>query len=538
MGKRALTIWLRIVATLALACTLVLHGDPVSARWHEAQTDRFVIYADDSERDIRRFAANLERYHAAMEIITGRRVEQPSPSNRVTIFVVGSQRELQRTLDIKSRTIGGIYIARAGASRAYVQDIQNREGEYSHFSTVILLHEYAHHFLISSSRFAMPRWLGEGMAEFFAATVFDDEKGLQIGLPATHRGRELFYAKDVSVRELLDPELYEAKRGRGYDAFYGRSWLLYHYLTFNDARSGQLDAYWTSIAQGVPSLEAGEAAFGDLDTLEGELNAYLRSGARNGLSIANDKLPVGPIALRELPEGEAKMMNVRMASQAGVSREQARELLIDARKIAAKYPRDPGVLTALAEAEYDAGHDAEAIAAADAALALNPQARNAYVQKGLALFRRARQAGAEDKDAAYEAAMQPFAALNKLENDHPLPLIHYYRSYTERGAEPSENARAALEQAARLAPFDQRVWVNVAMMQASEGKVALARNSLAPVLANPHGGPQAAAARAFDEALAGRKEGEPVMLRYSRGNEEPEETAGLAGEEVEAVPKR
>lgn len=56
--------------------------------------------------------------------------------------------------------------------------------------------------------------------------------------------------------------------------------------------------------------------------------------------------------------------------------------------------------------------DMEAIAAADAAIKLDPAQANAHVQKGLTLFRQA--AKAQDKAAAYKAARVPFVALTKL----------------------------------------------------------------------------------------------------------------------------
>ncbi|KPF61866.1 hypothetical protein [Porphyrobacter sp. AAP60] len=482
---------------LIAAGIALLAAQPVWAEWHEASSDHFVIYADDKEADIRTFAENLERYHSAMAFVLRAKVEKPSPSNRVTIFVVGDQRDMRALSG--SRTIGGFYIPRAGGSRAFVQDIRNTKG-YPHFSTIVLLHEYAHHFLISSTSFAQPRWLSEGSAEFFAAAGFNTDGSLLIGRPAQHRGGELAFADPVHVRELLDPELYEKQKGKKYDAFYGKSWLLYHYLTFSDDRGGQLGQYLVNLYNGMPALAAGESAFGDLDTLERELATYLRSKRMLTFVLPPDKLSTGsPITLRKLPPGEAAIMPVVIRSQRGVNEEQAAELLVEARAIATQHPEDPGVLAALAEAEYDAGNDPEAIAAADGAIARDPARTNAYVQKGYALFRQAGEA--DEKAAAYEAAMKPFGALNAIENDHPLPLIYYYRSYAERGAAPPENARAALERASRLAPFDQGLQLNAGMMLIKEGKFAIARDFLLPVAANPHGGGAAERARQMLDLL-------------------------------------
>ena len=500
-----------------LACAaLVSFSSPALADWYEASSDHFVIYADDSEKDIREFATNLEHYHSAMELITGRKTETPSPSNRVTIFVVGGSGDMRKLSG--SRNIGGFYVSRAGASRAFVQDIRNRTGKYADFSTVILIHEYAHHFLISTSRYSMLRWLSEGAAEFFASVSFERDGGLLIGRPAQHRATDFASASDVDLDAILDPEVYDEKRRSGHDQFYARSWLLFHYLTFAKERNGQLSNYWLSVAQGEPSLTAAKAAFGDLDQLEEELDRYLRSRRMMTLRFGPERLSAGKITLRELPPGEAKMMDVRIVSQRGVSREQALELLPEARKIAAKYPNDAGVLTALAEAELDAGYEDAAIAAADRAIALDPSRKNAYVQKGYALFRKAEESG---DSAAFDAAMEPFSALNRLENDHPLPLIYYYRSFAGKGQEPNDTARHALERASDLAPFDQGLAMNTALMLAEEGKIELARMMLHPLTSNPHGGKLAKSALQIYEELGTAPEG--VKWRMNHIGDEWEE---------------
>jgi tetratricopeptide (TPR) repeat protein len=494
----------------AAGAALLMVATPALADWHEVSSDHFVIYADDDARVIERFAQNLERYHSAMTFVFGRTPDKPSPSNRVVIYVVGG-RDAVRELAGGQRRVGGFYIPRAGASRAFVQDITNKSG-YPDFSTIILLHEYAHHFLIGSSRFAMPRWVNEGAAEFFAAASFNDDGSVLIGRAAQHRGPELFNAEPVPLRELLDAAPYRREdEGKRRDAFYGYAWLLYHYLTFSDARAGQLAQYQVGVAQGQSSLAAAEAAFGDLDKLEAELRGYRRARMMS-VKLTPEKLSTGTITQRPLTAGEAAIMPVQIRSQRGVGDAEAATLVAEARRVAAKYPEDAGVLTALAEAEYDAGNDAEAIAAADAALARDPARANAYVQKGFAQFRLASKAAGDKRSAAFAEAVKTFVALNKRENDHPVPLIFFYRAQIESGAKVNENARAALERAAELAPFDHGLQVNTGIMLIGEGKIAYARTILAPVAANPHGGWAAARAKQLVAAIADAPEGTPLEL--------------------------
>ena len=491
----------RLITALATLCALTL-GGPARADWHRAESDHFVIYADDSEKDVARFAAMLERYHAAMSFVTQREVEVPSPSNRVTIYAVGSYGKIRKLAGMSN--VAGFYIPRAGSSVAFVPSIRASSGELD-FSMIALLHEYAHHFLIGSSAYAMPRWMDEGGAEFFASAKFPSSGEVQIGRPAHHRAYELGQNYSVPIRTLFTRGDAESEGGSRNDNFYGRSWALYHYLTFSDERRGQMLAYAKQVAAGKSSLEAAEAVFGDLKSLDHEVDRYLRRRKLLGFILKPEVLPIGPIRVEQVSPGLDEMLPVIIRSKRGVDQETAIDVLADARKIAADYSGDPMVLAALAEAEHDAGNYDAAIAAADAALAIDPTVKNALVQKGVALFAKA--ADSDDKPAAYRAAMAPFSALNRLENDHPLPLIFYYRSFVMQGEEPSENARHALERAAELSPFDRSLAMDAGLMQAREGKIALARKTLGPVAANPHGGSMARAAQRFVAALETVPEG-------------------------------
>lgn len=513
----------RLIVALALIATLLLAPAPAFAAWHKAESDRFVIYSDSRADDIRDFAEMLERYHIAMELESGRRVAAPSPSNRLTVYMVGTIEDLKRVYGDRGSNVAGFYIPRANGSVTFVPNIRigrssgrsstgsrasRRGGFENDFSLTVLLHEYAHHFFISSARHAMPRWLSEGSAEYFAATRFNSDGSIDIGLPNNTRAYEISQAAPVSVIELLDYETYRANRSRRYDAYYGRSWLLFHYLAFSEERKGQLETYWNAVAGGVDSLEAGRSIFGDLDQLERELRDYGRARSMSATRFPATAFSTGEVSVTRLPEGHAAMMDVIIASKRGVGEEKAAEVVVEARKVAERFPDDANVLAALAEAEYDAGNDDAAIAAADRAIAADRMAKNAYVQKGYAMFRIAREA--EDKDAAFAAAMAPFEALNAIEADHTQPLIYYYRSFTRRGVAPPEGAKFALERATQLAPFDLNLATEVAGMKAIEGDAELARYLLGPVAADPHGGRRAAIAEAMISYLGNVPQGQRV----------------------------
>lgn len=487
---------------LALVCLAA--AAPAHANWVRADSPHFVVFANDSEGEVARFAQNLERFHAAMALLTGGGQTVPSPSNRVTIFAVGGARKIEKLAG--SERIAGFYIPRASGSRAFVPEIRNTSGE-NDFSMTVLLHEYAHHFLISSSRFEMPRWFSEGAAEFFASAKFEKDGSVGIGRPAYHRTYDIKIGQQVTALELLDSKVHRDRRLRADDSFYGRAWLLYHMLAFEPGRKGQLQGYARAIASGKSEREAAESTFGDLEQLNKELVAYLKRPRIAAYTFTPDKVPAAPVRVVTLSDGESAVMPHKILSQRGVDKDTAAKVVGDIREVAVKYPQDAGVLTALAEAEFDAGNDAAAIAAADKALALDQTRTNAYIQKGYALFRMAGQVSGDAKAEAFKTAMVPFEKLNAIENDNPMPLIYFYRSFIDQKKEPTDLARHALERASQLAPYDRGLALNTALMQAREGKIALATAGLRALAANPHGGGLATAAAKLAEDIGALSEG-------------------------------
>lgn len=508
---------------LAALCSVALPS-AAQAKWLEASTSHFVIYADEDRGEIQTFSEQLERFHSAMALLLMRREEAaPSPSNRVTIYVVRSDREVRKLAGDSDRNVYAFYVPRAGGSIAIVPKVQGSGSGELEFSMIALLHEYAHHFQLSAERFPVPRWFGEGSAEFFASAKFNRDGAVELGRPAMHRAGEIFYAPDVTATNLLDPETYERRGSNRFDAFYGKSWLLYHYLTFSTERQGQLSAYLQQMREGKGSAEAARAVFGDLAKLEKELERYTRQ-RMVALKIKPEGLPPVQVAVRELSAGEAAVMPIRIRSRRGVDARQAAELLPDAQAVAARFPRDAAVLAALAEAEHDAGHDDAAIAAADAAIAIDPKQVNAYVQKGYALFRKARDA--EDKPAALRAAQAPFIALNKLENDHPLPLVYYYMIAAQQGRKPPELAVRALERAVELAPFDLGLRGMLVFQQLRDKQFDQAIANLTPIAYNPHGGQSAERARIMLDKLKSPEGRNGLDIETMRFGDEGDEHKG------------
>lgn len=490
---------MRTVLTTATTLFLLVSGEAL-ADWHEASSDHFVIYADESEKEIRKYSDRLERYYSAMTFVLPSRDMKPSPSNRVTIYVVRNERMVQKLHGGGSSFIRGFYVPRAGGSLAIIPPIDvSRSGKASE-SELVLMHEYAHHYMAENAPYLVPRWYSEGFAEYFATVKFESDGAVGLGLPAQHRAYELVEASDVSIEQLLDARLYAARKSKRYDNFYGRSWLLFHYLFTDVERRKLIVDYLNRLNRGEAELAAATAAFGDLKALDKAMDAYLRQRKMFYIRVPPDQLSVGQTSVRKLGEAEAESMSVRIRSKRGVDKESAQEVVLEAREMARKYPDEPAVQAALAEAEFDVGDDEAAIRAADKALAVAPGNMTALIQKGYALNRIATET---KTDAAWQAARKHFVSVNRLENDHPIPLIYYYLSFISQDKEPTKAALDGLEWALELAPYDANVRMMVAARQMYDKRFAQAIRTISPLAYHPHAGEDNPAMALLEEAREG-----------------------------------
>ena len=138
----------------------------------------------------------------------------------------------------------------------------------------------------------------------------------------------------------------------------------------------------------------------------------------------------------------------------------------------------------LAAVELAAGNDDAAIAAADRALAIQPQNLAAHLQKGYALFQKVESGALPEQSWTWVRSQ--FAKANVIENDHPIPLIQFYRSFRVQGVQPTRNAVDGLAWAMQLAPFDSSVRWLVSQELISDQRLAEAAEVLAPLAYSPH----------------------------------------------------
>ena len=509
---------------IALAAA-VAAASPANAAWRMASSDHFVIYSDDSAKNLHDFATKLERYDEAMRYMRGVPDPELSPSSRLTIFAVASFDKVSKLYGKGGSNVGGFYMGRASGSVAIAPRYRGTSSDVNVYNEqIVLLHEYAHHFMLQTFPGAFPAWLIEGFAEFNSTAKFEKDGGVGLGLPANHRGYGLLTTMPIKIEKLLTASVGTLKPVER-DQLYGRGWLLTHFLTFSQERQGQLSTYISEINKGTTSLEAAKKAFGDLAQLDRDLNKYVKQPKITFLNLPADKIKIGSIHIRDLTPGEAAVMELRIRSKRGVDRNQANELVPLVRKAAAPYPKDVLAQVTLAEAEYDAGNFAEAEAAADRAIAADPKSVEALIYKGRALMGAAAAARKTDV-ATWKEVRKWFLAANKIEPNDPEPLMLFYESFLAAGMRPTANAALGLEQALEFAPQDTNLRMMMAQQHLLDGKGAEARAALAPVAFAPHGGDAATMATAIIAKLdsGGVKAALDAWGALARQQREPSET--------------
>lgn len=471
-----------------------------SANWQEGKSQHFIVYSDSTPADVKEMTTRLERFDRAVRVALHLPDREIGENGRVMVFVLPAMADVQKMLGDKSGNVGGYYQRNSPAGPfAFVPKRSQGDSTRTLTPQMVLQHEYTHHLMYSSwGDVVFPMWFSEGFAELFATARARDDGSVVIGAVPLYRSYGIDKMNTMPIEKLVrgGPD---RKDGLATQIFYGRSWLLTHYLMFDADRSKQLAAYIGAMNSGKSADEAA-AALGLTSSLDLKLNNY---GARKALPAATlpaSELPIGTVAVRELTPGEAAVMPAMMRSHNGVDAKLAKEVVVQARQLAAPYPNDAGAQNALAEAELDAGNPAEANAAADRALAADPKSVHALIYKGLAQMAIAEKAQNKDP-AVWTAARRWFLAANKVDPLYSWAPQLYFESFAQAGQGAPKSARDALLYAYKLSPQIMGLRLEASRVLMQDGQANAARVALEPIAYSPHFGDLADQAKRVIAAL-------------------------------------
>lgn len=468
---------------LFAALLLALGADPAFADWHRATTRHFVIYSDQSPDGLKAYAERLERFDQAVR--TARAMKDPplTEAGKLKVYVLRDAEAIEKILGAEGSGIAGFYIPKASGAVAFVNRARTRD-KFELDGQAVFFHEYLHHLMLQDLDAEMPAWLVEGFAEFFATARIEDDGSVVLGHVPEYRSYGLFNLKGLTIEEMLganDRHIDEDE----WELTYGRGWLLTHYLTFEKSRRNQLGRYIQGIRRGETALASAQAAFGDLKQLNRELELHLRKKRHSGIVIPASKINVGTVDVRALSPAEAASVPVQMKLAIGFKKKALGRVLGDARSLVKKHPGEAVALATLAEAEYETENFDRALAAADQALALSPNLRQAMIVKGRAMIALGE---ANRAKANWKEARSWLTKANRLDPDDAAPLLYFYESFGAEGVAATPNAVKGLIYAQALVPQDKTLRGLLVRQMIAEAKLQQASKLYEPIAFDPHAG--------------------------------------------------
>lgn len=272
--------------SLVSALLAVLLSAPLALaeeRWVEVRSPSFTVVSDGSEKDARRVVLQFEQVRALLrEVWPWARVDTVRPVSILAVRDEGALRPLLPGFWEKKGAFhpAGVFVG--APDRSWValrRDVARfREGDEAWDNPyLVVFHEYVH--LVLRLNFeSLPVWLNEGLAEFWGNTIIDGERVYE-GRYVPYHLQTLRQRAPMPLAALFavdhgSREYHEENRAT---IFYAQSWALVHYLVLgSDERQGQINRLAGLLHSGRPAEEAAREAFGDLDALDKELQAYVR----------------------------------------------------------------------------------------------------------------------------------------------------------------------------------------------------------------------------------------------------------------------
>lgn len=472
---------------LFLTASAVALASPAAAAWHQASSKHFIIYGDMPAEDMKAYAEKLEKFDAAARLIRSMNDPVVGDGNRVQVLVVSSMLDVNRLYGDAQAGVGGYYMGQVSGpiivTPEKIRRLNTRTDKID--PEVVFFHEYTHHLQLQSTNKPMPSWLSEGFAEFMGNPVFGADGSVGIGAPNTTRAEQLLQDRWAPLGDLLEGNAYTLGSAGFSHQNYAQGWLLNHYLAFEPSRKGQIEQYMKGIESGQNALVAAKAAFGDLGELEGQLREYVRRKNLPYVKIDSSKLTIAPVKITQLPAGAQEVMPLRFQAKTSYRSVSVDSVLEKVRQIAKRHPGDLLVQRTLAEVEFDAKNWNESLAAAEAALKLDPRSTEALVYKGRAYLAQAKK---QNDPKLFAEARKQFLAANKIDPEDPEPLYLYYRTYRAARVPAPKQAVDALHYATVLAPRDYYPAIQLVTEHLRQNNLKAAAEAIKPLAYLPHAG--------------------------------------------------
>jgi len=276
--------------------------------WVEVRTAHFIVASDGGEKTARRFADQFETLLRIFQAtMPNSRVSTGVP---VRILVPRDGKSFARMapefpFDKNHEQPPGIMFS--GPEKMYIGIRANASGRFPYLE---IFQNYAREILKLSYR-KLPPWLEEGYSTVYGSLSFTD-RGVRLERPDPEDLSVLFESPllplDLVLRVDRSSPYYSP--GNKESVYFAESRVLVHYLIADPlfAETKALEKYVTAVEEGADSLQAARDAFGDLNQLQKNLDAFVKnvSGAPADLPVTGGNDSGGPARTLSAAEIEAR----------------------------------------------------------------------------------------------------------------------------------------------------------------------------------------------------------------------------------------
>lgn len=490
---------LSIRAVAVLILLFVFAAAPARAEWRRAESPNFVLYGNASESALRERILLLEDFDRLLRAIVS--VNAPPAANKLHVYIVSGLDDLGLLRPVRPGVVG-FYTASPDGIAAFVDGSARPGGDE------VLLHEYAHHFMLQYSANPYPAWYTEGFAEYFMTAGFAP-RGIDIGRASPSRGYAIVEGEWLPMARILSAGTAGLNREQT-SSYYAQSWLLTHYFYSSPERQAALGRFLVAVRSAEPGPALQSATGFTPEALTAELRRYIRGGriTYRRMSRTGTEVPP-PVTVTAMPRSAGDLILFEAALRIGIREENAQPYLRRIRTAAARHADDPLAMRVLAHAELLYGDGAAADRLLDRLLAATPDDANLMYLKGM---RHLVAAESDDPpEGAARQARQWFGRAHRADANHYQTLFRYAQSMRGERNYVSENTSNVLLLSHQLAPQVATITMNAAAMLMSRREWGQAAALLRPLAVNPHDPGLAQAARQMLERAEAR--GRPSQAR-------------------------
>jgi tetratricopeptide (TPR) repeat protein len=418
--------------------------------WLRLSSPNFELFTDGGEKNGRQLLSKLETTRQVfLESIGGKPTGLP-----VRVFLFESERGYRAL----QPPVGARAFYQSSAERDYIV-LYNFGPE----TLRAVRHEYVH-LMLNHSSGPLPRWLEEGIAEFYS--TLEVEKGggrTLVGLPIPDHLRVLAALKWLGAPEMAGgnrPEHGTERTGM----FYAQSWALVHMMNLSPAYRRNMARFAELLDRSTPPLLAFEQAFGrTFEQALNELTVYVRQGRFTALNVMGPPGAAEPaVEVQAMTETTAALAELDLLLAMGRDELGTKRLA----GLARSHPDSPEVLTASALLALHERRSDEAARLFAAAIEKKAASAVPYFESAM-LRREAGAPRAEVRQLLAEAVgRNPDLAEGHF-------LIGLMLQQDGRHAE----AVSAFEQAVRVLPRQSYFWHALALSQHQLGRGEQARRA-------------------------------------------------------------